>query len=74
MRRPYVFPLLILVGPVLRFLQSFKQSCTIVVLVIYPRNYWWPLLQYRSVKVQRTASKGDRTVLLRLFRQGWVLR
>ena len=32
MLHPYVFPLLILVGPVLRFLESFKQPCTIVVL------------------------------------------
>ena len=72
MQRPYVFPPLILVGPVLRLLESFKQSCTIVVLDIYPRKYWWPLLLHRSVKVQRMASKGDRTVLLRPSRQGWV--
>ena len=60
MRCPYVFPPLILVGAVLRLLKSFKQSCTIVVQHIYPRKYWWPLLQ------------GDRTALLRLSRQGWV--
>ena len=40
MRRPYVFPPLILVGPVLRFLASFKQPCTIVVLDVYRRKYW----------------------------------
>lgn len=31
MQRPYVFPPLVLVGPVLRFLESYQQSCTIVV-------------------------------------------
>ena len=72
MRRPYVFPPLILVGPVLRFLENFKQPCTIVVLDVYPRKYWWPLLQHRSVKVQILTSKGDRTALLRPSRQGWV--
>lgn len=72
MLRPYVFPPLILVGPVLRFLESFKQPCTIVVLDVYPRKHWWPLLQHRSVKVQRLAPKGDRTALLRPSRQGWV--
>ena len=72
MLHPYVFPPLILVGPVLRFLESFKQRCTIVVLDVYTRKYWWPLLQDRSVKVQRLASKGDRTALLRPSRQGWV--
>ena len=42
--RRYVFSALILVGPVLQFLESFKQPCTIVVLDVYPRKYWWPLL------------------------------
>ena len=72
MLRPYVFPPLILVGSVLRFLESFKQPCTIVVLDVYPRKYWWPLLQHRSVKLQRLASKGERTALLRASTQGWV--
>ena len=37
MRRPFVFPPLLLVGPVLRLLQHYLQSCTIVVLDVYPR-------------------------------------
>lgn len=44
MQRPFVFPKNVLVGPVLRFLQSYRQSCTAVVLDTYPRKYWWPLL------------------------------
>ena len=45
MQHPYVFPPNVLVGPVLRFLQSYRQPCTVVVLDTYPRKYWWPLLQ-----------------------------
>ena len=41
---PYVFPPLSLVGPVLRFLKSHRRSCTIVVLDVYPKKYWWPLI------------------------------
>lgn len=40
MRRSYVFTWLILVGPVLRFLESYKQPCTIVILDVYLRKYW----------------------------------
>ena len=51
MQRPYVFPPNVLVGPVLLFLQSYRQSCIVVILDTYPRKYWWPLLQ-------RFARKG----------------
>lgn len=46
---PYVFPPSLLVGPVLRFLEDYKQPCTIVVLDTFPRKYWWPLIQKRAV-------------------------
>ena len=32
MQRPYVFPPNVLVGPALPFLQSYRQSCTVVIL------------------------------------------
>ena len=51
MQRPYVFPPNVLVGPVLLFLQSYRQSGIVVILDTYPREYWWPLLQ-------RFARKG----------------
>ena len=46
--RPYVFPSLVLVGPLLCFLQTYRQASTVVVLDIYPRKYWWPLLFHRT--------------------------
>ena len=38
MQRPYVFPPNVLVGPVFRFLYSYRQLCTVVALDIYPRS------------------------------------
>lgn len=72
MERPYVFPPQVLVGPVLRFLQSFSQSCTIVVLDTFPRKYWWPILQRYSTGSCRMAYEGDKNVLLLPSRTGWV--
>lgn len=72
LQRAYVFPPLPLVGPLLRFLEGCKQPCTIIVLDIYPRKYWWPILQYRSQKSYKLASKGSRTALLSPSKKGWV--
>ena len=71
MQRPYVFPPDVLVGPVLRFLQSYRQSCTVVVLDIYPRKYWWPLLQRFSTKARKLAGAGDSQALLLPSKAGW---
>ena len=71
MQRPYVFPPDVLVGPVLRFLQSYRQSCTVVVLDIYPRKYWWPLLQRFSRKARKLAGVGDSQALLLPSKEGW---
>ena len=43
-------PPLSLVGPVLRFLKSHRRTCTIVVLDVYPKKYWWPLIQNYATK------------------------
>ncbi len=40
LNRPYVFPPLLLVGAVLRFLRHHRRSCTLVTLDVYPRRYW----------------------------------
>ena len=37
-KRPYVFPPLVLVERVLRFLESYKQHCTFLVLDVFPRK------------------------------------
>lgn len=72
MQRPYIFPPLVLVGAVLRFLRFHRQSYTIVVLDIYPRKYWWPLLQYYSTKAYKLALKGDPDALVLPSNKGWI--
>ena len=73
MEYPYVFPPLSLVGPVLRFLKSHRQTCTIVVLEVYPKKYWWPLIQNYATKSCRLAIKGDVGGLLSPSKTGWIL-
>ena len=41
----YVFPPFVLVGPLLKFLQTQSCSFSIVVPDLTPRQYWWPLSQ-----------------------------
>ena len=71
MQRPYVFQPDVLVGPVLRLLQSFGQSCTVVVLDTYPRKYWWPLLQRFSRKARKLAGAGDSQASLLPSKEDW---
>lgn len=71
MERPYVFPPRSLVGPVFQFLQTFSQSCTVVVLDEYPRSYWWPLLHRFAVSGRKVASVGSSGVLRIPTRHGW---
>jgi hypothetical protein len=37
---PYIFPPLLLVGAVIRFLRRHHRSCTLVTFDVYPRKYW----------------------------------
>jgi len=70
--KPYVFPPLIMVGPVLRLLKSHRLSCTLVTLDVYPRKFWWPLLQACSVKSWRIARVGTPGILLVPAKDGWT--
>lgn len=70
--RPYVFPPSVLVGPVLRFLEVYQQASTIIILDVYPRKYWWPLLQAWSSKAVLLAPKGDKSALLAPSPHGWI--
>jgi hypothetical protein len=70
--RPYIFPPLVLVGVVLRFLLTEHQSCTLVTLVTYHKQYWWPCLMKFSSKSLCLAKIGDRNALLVPSGDGWV--
>ncbi|XP_015752404.1 PREDICTED: uncharacterized protein LOC107332195 [Acropora digitifera] len=72
MQCPYIFPPPVLVFPVLSYLRSMKQACTIAVLDSYPRKYWWPLLHHYAKKAVKIASTGDGDLLLIPSAQGWI--
>ena len=71
---PYVFPppRPAFVGPVLRHLERHHRSCTMVVLDLYPRKYWWPLIQKYSTKSCRLAHRGDHNALLKPSTSGCI--
>ena len=70
--RPYVFPPVVLVGPVLRFLRRHNRPCTFLALHVYPRRYWWPLLQQSAYKSQRLDVRGSTQALLTPSKNGWI--
>ena len=69
---PYIVSPPVLVVPVLRYLRSMKEACTIAVLDTYPRKYWRPLLHHYAKKAFKMASTGDGDVLLIPSAQGWT--
>ena len=69
---PYIFPPLLLVGAVIRFLRRHHRSCTLVTFVVYPRKYWWPLLQRYAKDAVRLAVKGCGHPLYVPSRTGWT--
>ena len=64
MSSPYVFPPFGLVGPVLKFLYSFKIPFTIVVPELCPFPYWWPALTAHSSVRICLGSRGTMGVIL----------
>ena len=57
----YVFPPIVLVTQVLRFLASYSLSCTFVVPDVKPRQSWWPVLGaccIRSLLLAKCAEIG----------------
>jgi hypothetical protein len=69
---PYVFPPLVMVGALSRFLKQCRRSSTLVTLDVYPRKYWWPLLQEHATLSLRVAWRGDQSALRVPSSQGWV--
>lgn len=67
---PYVFPPLALVGPVLRFLSKADCAFTIVIPDVFPRRFWWPLVNGRASDMVQLGSKGEDGVLLFPTREG----
>jgi hypothetical protein len=58
LRNQYVFPPIILIGPVVRLLQENNLPCTIVLPDVRPRRYW-PILNRIAQTSLRLALKGQ---------------
>ena len=56
----------------LRHLQACNLSCTFVTLDIYPRKYWWPVLQSYTTRAIKLAQRGDPGGLRLPSPRGWV--
>ena len=69
---PYVFPPHSLMGPVLRFLRSHGRSRMVIALDVYPKKYWWPLIQSCGSKSCRLAIKGEAWALLLPSKPGFI--
>ena len=74
----YVFPLFVLVRPLLMYFgdQDFRGAFTLVVPDLRPRRFWWALLRAVAVDRLMLGRKGDGTVLLFPSRSApvWSLR
>ena len=61
----YVFPPLVLVGPLLRFLASTpKLQVTFITPAVQPRRFWWLIVVKRSSDSLKIGKKGDEDVVL----------
>ena len=61
----YVFPPLVMVGPLLRFLASTpKLQVTFITPAVQPCRFWWPILVKRSSDSLRIGKKGDENAVL----------
>ena len=66
----YVFPPIPLIGPVLRFLKSSGCRFTLVVPDLFPRRFWWPLVNSQALDKIRLGSVSQVDVLLFPSRAG----
>ena len=66
---PYVFPPIILIPQVLRFVKTHGFACTIVIPDVQPRKFWWFLFQsYLSFLL---ALQGSQDIVLPPSPQGY---
>lgn len=66
----YVFPPFSMIGPVLHFLFSAGCNFTIVLPNMFPRRFWWPLVNGHAQDKVRLGEKAQSEVLLFPTRAG----
>lgn len=71
--RPYCYPPICLIGPLLRYLrESGVECCTVVVPDMSPRPVWWPELWHLSQNTIVLGQRGQKGVLHVPTKQGYV--
>ena len=66
----YVFPPIAMIGPVIRFLLSGHCHFTIIIPDVFPRRFWWPLVNGRATDKICLGSKSQTGIVLYPTRQG----
>ena len=68
---PYIFPPILLVGPVLNHLRTIQLPCTVVVPEVHPRRYWWPILSQSASFSLKLSCKGESGAILMPSKHGF---
>lgn len=71
LRNPYIFPPILLVGPVLNHLRTMQLHCTVVVPDVHPRRYWWPILSQSASFSLKLSCKGELGAILMPSKHGF---
>ena len=71
LRNPYIFPPILLIGPVLRHLLATQLPCTVVVPDVHPRRYWWPILSQSARFSLKLSCKGELGAILMPSKHGF---
>lgn len=66
----YVFPPIAVIGPILRFLLSSRCRFTIVIPDMFPRRFWWPMVNGHALDTVRLGVKTQPDILLFPTRTG----
>ena len=66
----YAFPPLQMIGPLLRFLLLFPSRYTLVVPDVFPRQFWWSIIQGKAIDRVCLGSKNQSGILLFPTRTG----
>ena len=68
----YAFLPSALIGSLINFLRQERAHCTLVVPDIFPRKYWWPIVQAECSDQLLLATRGQSGALLRPGKSGFV--
>jgi len=74
LRNPYIFPPILLIGPVLRHLRTTQVPCTVVVPDVHPRRYWCPILSQSARFSLNLSCEGEQRAILMPSKHGFQTR